>query len=73
MWSTATAAGSRSSAITTGVGSEREILESFLDFHRAAVVGKVADLPKSAARTRLVPSQTTLAGLLHHLTTVEHK
>ncbi len=58
--------------ITTGIGSEREILESFLDFHRAVVVGKVADLPISAARTRLVPSQTTLAGLLHHLTTVEH-
>ncbi len=44
-----------------------------MDFHRAVVVGKVANLPISAARTRLLPSQTTLAGLLHHLAIVEHK
>jgi uncharacterized damage-inducible protein DinB len=61
------------SPITTGSGSERGVLESFLDFHRAVVLGKVADLPMSVARMRLVPSQTTLAGLPSHLVVVERE
>jgi uncharacterized damage-inducible protein DinB len=57
----------------TGTGCEREVLESFLDFHRGVVVRKVADLPDAAARRRLVPSQTTLAGLLRHLAVTERQ
>lgn len=59
--------------MVTGTGSEREVLESFLDFHRGVVVRKVADLPDAAARRRLVPSQTTLAGLLRHLAVTERQ
>jgi uncharacterized damage-inducible protein DinB len=48
-------------------------MESFLDFHRGVIVRKVIDLPLSAAATQLVPSRTTLAGLLRHLTVVERE
>lgn len=61
------------SPLATGTGPERQVLESFLDFHRAVVVRKVVDLPMTSARERLLPSQTTLAGLLRHLTVVEHE
>ncbi|MBL7494934.1 DinB family protein [Frankia sp. CNm7] len=50
---------------------EREILEAFLDFYRDVLVHKVLGLGDQDARRRLVPSLTTLAGLLRHLTTVE--
>ncbi|WP_084011442.1 DinB family protein [Pseudofrankia sp. DC12] len=50
---------------------EREILEAFLDFYRDIVVHKIAGVDDQAARARLVPSMTTLAGLVRHLTTVE--
>jgi uncharacterized damage-inducible protein DinB len=59
--------------MVTGTRSEREVLESFLDFHREIVVRKVADLPDPAAAQRLVPSQTTLAGLLRHLAVTERR
>ncbi|WP_223734350.1 DinB family protein [Streptomyces purpurogeneiscleroticus] len=52
-------------------GGEREVLEAFLDFHRATLRGKVQGLADDAARRRLVPSETTLAGLVKHLTLVE--
>ena len=61
------------SPVTTGVASEREVLASFLDFHRGVVVRKVTDLSISAARARFVPSDTTLAGLLRHLTVTERQ
>lgn len=51
-------------------GDERVILDAFLDFHRANVLRKARGLTDAAAR-RLVPSLTTLAGLLKHLTLVE--
>ncbi|MEU6116986.1 DinB family protein [Streptomyces sp. NPDC047117] len=54
-------------------GGEREVLEAFLDFHRATVRGKVDGLADAAARRRLVPSETTLAGLVKHLTMVERE
>ena len=53
------------------VSDERAVLEAFLDFNRCAVVRKVRDLPDPAGRQRLVPSATTLAGLVKHLTQVE--
>lgn len=61
------------SPMATGTGCEREVLEAFLDFHRAVVPRKVADLPLDPAQRRLVPSQTTLAGLLRHLAVTERQ
>ncbi|MFU8873036.1 DinB family protein [Micromonospora sp. SL4-19] len=52
-------------------GDERAVLESFLDFHRAIVLRKVRGLSQTEASRRLVPSHTTLAGLLKHLALVE--
>ncbi|MFI1193999.1 DinB family protein [Micromonospora sp. NPDC020750] len=52
-------------------GDERAVLESFLDFHRATVTRKLRGLSDADARRRLVPSLTTLAGLVKHLTLVE--
>ena len=52
-------------------GDERAVLESFLDFHRAMVPRKARGLSHAEASRRLVPSLTTLAGLLKHLALVE--
>jgi hypothetical protein len=52
-------------------GTEREVLEAFLDFHRGVVVRKATGISEEDARRRLVPSMTTLAGLVKHLTGVE--
>jgi uncharacterized damage-inducible protein DinB len=52
-------------------GSERQVLEAFLDFHRQALVSKVGGISESEARHRRVPSQTTLAGLVKHMIGVE--
>ena len=52
-------------------GGERAILDAFLDFHRSTVLRKVRGLTDADASRRLVPSLTTLAGLLKHLTVVE--
>ncbi|MFC0864263.1 DinB family protein [Sphaerimonospora cavernae] len=52
-------------------GGEREVLEAFLDFHRAMVTRKALGLSDQDIRRRHVPSLTTLGGLLKHLTIVE--
>ncbi|SIN12256.1 DinB family protein [Micromonospora cremea] len=52
-------------------GNERAVLDSFLDFHRAVVLRKLRGLSDAEAARRLVPSATTLAGLVKHLTLVE--
>jgi hypothetical protein len=52
---------------------EREVLEAFLDLYRDIVVRKVTGVSADAARRRLVPSGTTLAGLVRHLTSVERE
>ncbi|MET8234162.1 DinB family protein [Micromonospora sp. NPDC005298] len=52
-------------------GDERAVLDSFLDFHRAVLLRKVRGLSDADAGRRLVPSATTLAGLVKHLTMVE--
>jgi uncharacterized damage-inducible protein DinB len=49
----------------------REVLEAPLDFQREVLVRKVSALGEEDARRRLVPSMTTLAGLLKHLIGVE--
>jgi uncharacterized damage-inducible protein DinB len=54
-----------------GIGSERPVLEAFLDFHRQVLVSKVDGISESEARRRHVPSKTTLAGLIKHMIGVE--
>jgi len=46
-------------------------LETFLDEHRAALRGCLDDLTEEQARRRLVPSMTTLLGLVKHATFAE--
>ncbi len=52
-------------------GSERQVLEAFLDFHRQVLVSKVDGISENEARLRHVPSLTTLAGLIKHMIGVE--
>lgn len=55
------------------LGDERAQLTGFLDFLRATVVLKASGLTDEQARRQLVPSElTTVAGLVAHLTYVEH-
>ncbi|MEV4612715.1 DinB family protein [Kitasatospora sp. NPDC049258] len=54
------------------VGDEREILTSFLEFHRETFALKCAGLPAERLSERgLPPSGLSLHGLLRHLTGVE--
>jgi hypothetical protein len=54
-----------------GVAGEWETLELFLDYHREALGGKLRGLSEEDARRRLVPSLTTLLGLVSHAAAVE--
>jgi Protein of unknown function (DUF664) len=55
-----------------GVAPERETLELFLEYHREALSGKLREgLSEEDARRRLVPSLTTLLGLVSHAAAVE--
>ncbi len=47
---------------------ERTQLDAFVDDYRAAIEGTVADLTEEQGRRRLVPSATTLLGLVKHVT-----
>lgn len=49
----------------------REQLESFLDDHRQALHDCLDEITEQEARLRLVPSKTTLLGLVKHATFVE--
>jgi uncharacterized damage-inducible protein DinB len=53
------------------VADERTTLEAFLDYYREAMKAKVRGLSEEDANRRLVPSHTTLASLIKHLTRVE--
>jgi len=50
---------------------ERHGLEAMLDWHRAGVVAKVAGISQLHAAAKLLPSGTTIAGLVKHLALVE--
>lgn len=53
-------------------GSERELLETFLDFQRATLLMKCHGLTDEQLRTRSVPpSSMSLLGLLRHMTEIE--
>lgn len=53
------------------VASERETLVAFLDYLRESVVVKASGLSEADARRPLVPSGTSLLGLVKHLTMAE--
>ena len=53
------------------VADEQQTLEAFLDYYREVMKAKVIGLSEEDARRRLVPSLTTLAGMLKHLVRVE--
>jgi uncharacterized damage-inducible protein DinB len=50
---------------------ERETLDAFMDYQREAMILKVEGLTTEQATRRLVPSDTTLLGMLEHLGYVE--
>ncbi|WP_026820276.1 DinB family protein [Arthrobacter castelli] len=50
---------------------ERETLEGFLDFLRATVVYKATGLSDADAARRLLPSDSSVSGLIRHLADVE--
>ena len=54
------------------VTGERAILAAFLDDYRDIVVRKVSGLSDDAARRHLVPSPTTVGGLVKHLRWAEY-
>jgi uncharacterized damage-inducible protein DinB len=53
------------------VSPVKERLEALLDEHRAMLHDSLDDLTEDEARARLVPSATTLLGLVKHVTWVE--
>lgn len=53
------------------VADERTTLNAFLDYYREAVKAKLRGLSDEQANRRLVPTETTLASLVKHLTRVE--
>jgi|SRR5580658_10262376 uncharacterized damage-inducible protein DinB len=52
---------------------ERQVLEAFLDLYRDILKRKLAGLSDQQVRQRHVPSETTLGGLVKHLTAVERE
>lgn len=56
---------------TTLTGGEREQIEAFLHDNRLEIVGLLEGLTEEQARRRMVPSLTTLLGLVKHATFVE--
>jgi len=53
------------------VAGERQTLEGFLEYHRRVLSGKLRGLSEQDVRRRLVPSATTLLGLVSHAAAVE--
>jgi uncharacterized damage-inducible protein DinB len=56
-----------------GLSPEKELLRGFLAFHQDALIRKVAGIPDVDARRALVPSGTSLAGLVKHTAYVHAK
>lgn len=60
-----------SGSFGVGLADEREMLTAFLDEHRDAAAAVLDGLTEEEATLSLVPSATTLLGLVKHLTLVE--
>jgi uncharacterized damage-inducible protein DinB len=55
------------------IAGERAMLESWLEFHRATLLVKCADLADDQLKVRSVPpSSLSLLGLVRHMAKVEH-
>jgi uncharacterized damage-inducible protein DinB len=52
-------------------GTEKELLIEYLDWYRAAILRKVEGASDETLRARIVPSLTTLLGIVKHLAWVE--
>jgi len=52
-------------------GGEKEVLSGFLDHYRATILGICAGLSEEQLRRQMVPSGTSLLGMIHHLAYVE--
>jgi uncharacterized damage-inducible protein DinB len=52
-------------------GDEKTMLSAFLDRYRETMIWKLQGLSKEQASRRLVPSETTLLGVVKHLAYVE--
>lgn len=52
-------------------GDEKAMLSAFLDRYRETMLWKLEGLTKEQASARLVPSATTLLGIVKHLAYVE--
>jgi hypothetical protein len=53
------------------VAAERETLEGYHEYHSRVISGKLRGLSEEDARRRLVPSLTTMLGLVSHAAAVE--
>jgi uncharacterized damage-inducible protein DinB len=53
------------------VGSERELLTAFLDYHRQTVLWKIEGLNDTDLRRSMTPTGLSLLGLIKHLAYVE--
>ena len=56
----------------SSIGTERELLESHIEFCRAFVIYKVTGVSKEDGVKKLGPTATSVLGVLRHLTEVEH-
>jgi uncharacterized damage-inducible protein DinB len=52
-------------------GTETQLLGEYLDWYRTAILRKIEGASDETLRARVVPSQTTLLGLVKHLAWVE--
>jgi uncharacterized damage-inducible protein DinB len=52
-------------------GDEKTLLTIYLDWYRDGLLAKVDGLSDADMKRRLVPSETTLFGIVHHLAYVE--
>ncbi len=53
------------------IANERDMLQAMVDDQRAAIAALLDDITEEEARARLVPSLTTVLGLVKHATFVE--
>ncbi|HEY4020441.1 MAG TPA: DinB family protein [Pseudonocardiaceae bacterium] len=58
---------------SSATGSERQVLDAFLNYYRQIIARKVYGVGDDKARQHLVGSLTTLAGLLKHLAVAERE